>query len=98
MSENNELVKIEMLSDARLRLYTQITSQMEKLGYNPVDYGGLELGFELPANWPVDINAQPMLAELVVVARKLGLRIIVNDLNLIPAGVGEVNKNADGAG
>jgi len=98
MSKNGEMVKIEMLSDARLRLYTQITSQMVKFGYNPVDYDSLNLGFKLPAGWPVDIDAQPTLAELVVVAGKLGLQIIINDLNLIPVGKENKTENANKPG
>lgn len=84
MADENETVVIEMVTDARLRLYSQITGRMEQLGYNPCDYSELELGIVLPVNWPADINAQPTLAQLVVVARKLNLRIIISGLNLIP--------------
>lgn len=98
MSKNGEMVKIEMLSDARLWLSEQINSQMERLGYNPADYTALDLGFELPAGWPVDIDAQPTLGELIIIAKKLGFRIIINNLNLTPASTGEANKNEDVTG
>jgi len=84
MSEKGEIVTIEMVSSDRLKLYGQITGRMEKLGYNPCDYGALNLGFELPANWPVDKDDEPTLAQLTVVARKLKMRIVIENLNLIP--------------
>ena len=77
-------VVIDMSSEGRLRLYGQVTAQMEKLGYNPVDYASLYLGFELPAGWPVDMNALPTLAQLTVLAHKLKMRITISDLNLAP--------------
>lgn len=83
MAKNeNEIVLIEMASDKRLRLYGQITAQMEKLGFNPCDYKSLGLGFELPSTWPCDENTQPTLAQLVVTACKLNMRIIIDDLFL----------------
>jgi len=84
MTDENETVAIEMVTDTRLRLYGQITGQMEKLGYNPCDYGSLGLGIELPANWPVDINEQPTLSQLIVLACKLKMRIVIDNLNLVP--------------
>jgi len=95
MSEKGEMVTIEMVSSDRLKLYGQITSRMENLGYNPCDYGALNLGFELPANWPVDKEAQPTLAQLVVVAKKLKMRIVIDNLNLIPL---KENERADDGG
>ena len=66
----------------RLKLYGQITGRMEQLGHNPVDYAALDLGFELPAGWPLDVNAQPTLAQLTVIAFKLKMNIEIADLNL----------------
>ena len=80
----NQTVTVELLPDIRLRLYGQITARMEDLGYNLLDYSSLNLGIELPAEWPADVNAQPSLAELVVVAFKLKMKIIISDINLIP--------------
>lgn len=84
MPDKNEMVTIEMAGSDRLRLYGQITGRMERLEYNPCDYGALNLGFELPANWPEDKDAQPTMAQLVVVARKLKMRIVIDNLNLVP--------------
>jgi len=84
MPGENETVVIEMVTDDKLRLYSDITAQMKRLGYNPCDYGSLNLGFELPADWPVGVNAQPTLAQLTVLARKLNMRVIINHLILEP--------------
>lgn len=90
-----EMVSIEMVSSDRLRLYSQITGWMEKLGYNPCDYGALNLGFKLPTNWPVDIHAEPTLAQLIVVARKLKMRIVIDNLNMVPL---KESERADDSG
>ena len=84
MAERNEIVRVELNSEARLRLYSQITGQMEKLGFNPMDYSSLDLGIELPANWPVDVNSQPTLPELVVIAMKLKMFLVIGDVNAFP--------------
>lgn len=82
--DENETVVIEMVTDVRLRLYSDITAQIKRLGYNPCDYSSLGLGFELPADWPVGVDAEPTLAQLTVVARKLKMRIIIDHLILEP--------------
>ena len=82
MADENEIVTIAMWPDDRLRLYGQITAQMEKLGYNPVDYSALNLGFELPADRPYAEDAQPTLTQLIVVALKLKMRIVIKDISL----------------
>ena len=82
--DENETVVIEMFPDARIGLHGQITAQMKRLGYNTCDYSKLGLGIELPADWPVAENAQPTLAELIVVAHKLNMRIIIHNLTLVP--------------
>ena len=84
MIDENETVVIEMVPDARLRLYGQITGQMEKLGYNPADYSKLNLGFELPADWPVGEDTELTLAQLTVLAMKLNMRITISDLHMVP--------------
>jgi len=80
----NETVIVELPGECRLRLYGQVTAQMEKKGYNPLDWKSLKLGFELPPDWPVDKDAQPTLAQLIVIAHKLGMQIVIDDLNVIP--------------
>jgi len=84
MADENEMVVIEMWPDDRRKLYGHITSQMDHLGYNPCDYGSLNLGIELPADWPHAENAQPTLAQLIIVARKLEMKIIIHHLELEP--------------
>ncbi len=94
MLDENETVVIEMFPDARLRLYGQITGQMEKLGYNPADYKALNLSFELPADWPVGEDTELTIAQLVVVALKLNMRITISDLHIVPCkGPGEEKQN-----
>lgn len=84
MKNENETVVIEIFPDARLRLYGQITSQMKKLGYNLYDYGSLNLGFKLPADWPVANHTELTLAQLTVLALKLNMRITISDLHMVP--------------
>lgn len=84
MSDRGEMVVIEMSPENRLRLYRQITGQMEKLGYNPCNYNSLDLGFALPADWPEDMNDKATMAQLIVMARKLKMRIIISNLDVIP--------------
>lgn len=84
MNEPHEMIVIEMATEARLRLSNQVAAAMEKKGYTPYDWPALDLGFELPAGWPADINAQPTMAQLIVIARKLEVRIVIGDLNLTP--------------
>jgi hypothetical protein len=84
MADENERVTIEMAASDRLRLDQQINGRMEKLGYTPYNYAELELGFELPANWPADMNCQLTLAQLTVIAVKLNMRIIIDNINMVP--------------
>jgi len=84
MSDRSEMVVIEMVSGDRIRIHGQITAQMERLGFNSCDYSSLELGFDLPPEWPMDMNDHPTMAQLIVLARKLKLRIVIDNLNLIP--------------
>lgn len=95
MRDKNETVVIEMFPDARLRLYGQITSQMEKLDYNPADYKALNLGLELPADWPVGENTELTLAQLTVLALKLNMRITISDLHVVPRQESEEEKQDD---
>ena len=81
MVGDNEIVNVAIWPDKRLQLYGQITAQMEKLGFNPGDYDQLDLGFKLPADWPYAEEAQPTFAQLIVVARKLEMKIVIHDLS-----------------
>jgi len=81
---SSEIVSVDMAADARLTLYAYITSQMEKRGLNPMDWGELDLGFELPAGWPVDVGSLPTMAQLIVIAVKLEMRIVITNLVMLP--------------
>ena len=85
MWDKNEIVKIEMSPGDRLRLQGQINERMKKLGLDPGDWNSLDLGFELSDGWPVDMNDQPTISELTVFACKLKMRVIIADLNMVPA-------------
>jgi len=94
MADENEIVTIEMAASDRLRLDCQINDRMEKLGYARFDYASLGLGFELPMNWPADMNCQLTLAQLTVIANKLNMRIVIDNLNLIPRREGNDDGNS----
>lgn len=82
--EDNEMLRVDMPITERLRLHSQITAQMERLGIKSLDYKKLDLGFELPVDWPVAENAKPTLAELTVVARKLKMKIVISNVYMEP--------------
>jgi hypothetical protein len=82
MNESNEMLVLELDAGIRMRLADQLWKQAES--HNVIDFNLLGLGFELPAGWPVDMNAQPTLAQLVVLAKRLNLQIIISDLNVLP--------------
>lgn len=81
---DRELVKIELPPNIKAEIYGQITSRMAKLGYDPNNWASLDLGLELPPDWPIDKDDHPTLAQLVVIARKLKMEIIINNLCLCP--------------
>ena len=81
---DNQIVSIEMLNSERLKLDNQIYNRMERLGLLPRDYDKLELGFHLPVNWPLDKDCEITLPQLVVLANKLKMKIVIGDLDLTP--------------
>ena len=83
MADPNEMISVELYPDALLGLYGHITDRMEKMGHIPGDYDSLDLGIELPPGWP-GVGTKPTLAQLVVVARKLQLRIEITNLIVSP--------------
>lgn len=93
MKYENELITVEMLPSERLRLYGQITSAMQKLGYD--SYRQLNLGFELPDTWPVNENTQPTLAQLIVIAMKLKSRLVINNIYFEPGNEPQVKIEND---
>jgi len=84
MPNENEIVIINIPHLVKVELYSKITSQMENLGYNPVNYGALDLGFELPADWPFGKDTEITMAQLVVIAKKLNMRISITELFIEP--------------
>jgi hypothetical protein len=82
---DSEIVKIELLSPDKMMLSNQITTRMTMLGLG-ADINKLDLGFTLPENWPIDLNDQPTLAQLTVVARKLKMNIVISSIDLYPDG------------
>lgn len=84
MPNENEIIAIEIPINNKIELYGKITSQMENLGYNPVNYGALDLGFELPADWPFGRDTEITMAQLVVIAKKLDMRISITELFIEP--------------
>lgn len=79
MVDQNEMISVNLYPGAVLDLQAYITNRMEQMGHKPGDFDSLDLGFDLPPGWP-GIGTQPTLAQLVVVARKLGLRIKITNL------------------
>lgn len=81
--DKNEMIIVDLPTNRRVELYGQVTSQMEKLGFSPYDYKALGLGFDLPADWPYGDN-EITLAQLVVLAKKLKMRIVITELFVEP--------------
>ena len=90
--DENEIVIIEMAASDRLRLDQQINDRMEKLGHAAYGYSRLDLGFELPVNWPADMNCQLTLAQLTVIAVKLKMRIVIDNINMLPLKIERVTQ------
>lgn len=78
--EETVVVDISILS--RVKLDGELTRRMEQLGF--ADYDSLDLGFEILPGWPADISSKLTLAQLVVLARKLKMRIVISDIDLVP--------------
>lgn len=76
-----EMIKIEMETGPRRRLFNQIMSACEKRGLTS-DYRSLFPGADLAMDWPAG-DEKPTLAELVVVAQRLGMDIEITDLDLV---------------
>lgn len=82
MSDKNEIVVLA-LDDAIKRILThQLEFQMEQKGYKPSDFASLELGLNLPENWPLEDEVT--MTQLVMLARKLGLQIRISEIEMLP--------------
>ena len=84
MSEPNERIVIDLPPAARMRLSSQILRRMEEMGFKGFQYGALDLGFHLPAEWPDDPAVEITHAQLVVLATKLNMRLTIADVNFSP--------------
>jgi hypothetical protein len=82
--DENETVVIDMSAGGRLKLCEQIHKAMIEAGYKEFDYGSLELGFELTPEWPAGKDTELTLAQLVVIATKLNVRVMIHDLDIVP--------------
>lgn len=84
MSDENQIVSIEMVPIKRMDLNRQISEAMKAKGFANGEYDRLGLGLELPDNWPDDKDAEITMAQLMVLAQKLDLKIVINDLSMMP--------------
>lgn len=85
MRDENQIVSIEMVPIKRMELDGQISEAMKAKGFAEGEYDKLGLGFELPEGWPgLDEDIEITMAQLVVLAQKLDLRIVINDLCMMP--------------
>jgi len=82
MSESIEIVTVELGTKNKVELKSVIDQRMEDLGIEPGNFAALEIGCKLDEGWPADKNCQPSLAEYVVVARRLGLQVVLNNIEL----------------
>jgi len=84
MSSENQIVSVEMTAVKRMELDRQISEAMKAKGCANGEYNKLGLGFELPEGWPVDKDSEITMAQLIVLAQKLDLKIVINDLCMMP--------------
>ncbi len=81
--DRNETVVVRMERAARMRLDSQICRRMTAKGIELNDFKALDLGFDLPKNWPLDMNCEVTLAQLTVVALALDMRIEITNLDML---------------
>lgn len=89
MDGEKEIVSVDLDYGDKVALLGQATSRMEAMGLGPYDFGELHLGFAVPPGWPVEHGCEPTLAQLVVLARKLGMRLVITGLRMEPMRVME---------
>ena len=82
MESNKEIVTLELDPECRIRLSNEIYAQMEKKHYHS-DIRLLGIP-GLSADWPIDKDSHPTLAQLILIAQKLNMEIVINGLNLMP--------------
>lgn len=84
MSDENEIVSIEIMPAKRMELDRQISEAMNAKGFADGAYRHLGLGFTLPLDWPDGKDVEITMAQLVVLAKKLDLKIVISDLCMVP--------------
>ena len=94
----SECVTIEMVTVDRIPLYSNLTGRIEKMGMNYASCNSRGPGIDLPDDWPAGVDSQPTLSELVVVTRKLGMKIVITNLNVVPVDYEKPGGDAEKAG
>ena len=82
--ECSDMTAIELTPEGRMRLDRQINDRMAAKGLGRLRYNDLGLGFKLPLNWPGDKDCEITIGQLIAIAHRLDMRIIINNLDLIP--------------
>jgi hypothetical protein len=72
---DDEIVKIELTPQDRDKLYVNFYNRMQELSER-------NLGFKVPKDWP--LKGEILLSQLVVLAHKLKMQIIIGDITLAP--------------
>ena len=83
MAKNkNEIISLDLNFECRNRLHAQICEQAKNLNFKISQINELNLGFELPNGWPYAVNSSPTLAQLVVIAEKLKMDIVISSVDM----------------
>ncbi|MCK9243637.1 MAG: hypothetical protein WC877_03385 [Dehalococcoidales bacterium] len=82
VQKDNELVVIEMPTTELLRLSEQINNRLIETGYPAGTINAVVPGLNLESSWP--FGAGPTLAQLVVIAKKLDMKITISNLYVEP--------------
>jgi nitrogen regulatory protein PII len=80
---DKEVIKIELTAEGRMRLDYQLREGLTKEKYSSsVSFNVLGLGFQLDDDWPFE--GEILFSQLVALACKLKMQIIIGDINLSP--------------
>lgn len=80
VQQSNELVVIEMPSSELMRLLAQINARIEELYECQLSIEQLVPGLNLPYGWPLREDAKPTLSQLVVIAKKLKMKLVITNI------------------
>jgi len=84
MDAENEIVSVDLDYGDKVALLGASQQRMEAMGLRPEDFSSLHLGFAVPPGWPVEHGCEPTLAQLVVLTRKLGMRLVITGVRVEP--------------